>query len=395
MASNSKKSRQKLIESALELFVSQGIANTATRQIANLAEVNEATLFRNFGNKYGLLQAVIQEAELFRALETKIKSHLHDEGESPSPLKDYALAFLKAVDEQQALLCSLIGEAENYSDEFKAKLTQTLAESNQRLTPFIQVDRHNSHLTDETFMGLLHALLLGYTILNFSSQIPAPWSTPENYVDAVLRLLDGRSGLSRDLSNQSEEGVVVKDLPRATVHALLQQAKKQGARDYAIAYLLFGAGLTPDEICALKRGDRIADSQQHVLTIRGGGTSRQVPVNQWILGKRYGSYTSNPLTRWLKTRKDEADFMFVTDAGLVVTPTEIEQFWQQACDALQYTCQLWQCPQTWRVEMLMRGVTLENLSILTGVNVEQLEPLAQRAREKTALEQAVELDKKM
>ena len=85
MATPSRKPRQKLIDAALELFVSQGIANTATRQIANLASVNEATLFRNFGNKYRLLQAVIEETDIFHGLETTIKSHLQSRSGESSP----------------------------------------------------------------------------------------------------------------------------------------------------------------------------------------------------------------------------------------------------------------------------------------------------------------------
>ena len=45
--------RDRLIQAALSLFVSQGIAETTTKEIAEQAEVNEVTLFRHFGNKYG------------------------------------------------------------------------------------------------------------------------------------------------------------------------------------------------------------------------------------------------------------------------------------------------------------------------------------------------------
>ncbi|HEY9882666.1 MAG TPA: helix-turn-helix domain-containing protein, partial [Thermosynechococcaceae cyanobacterium] len=54
--------RQRLIHAALELFAVQGVTDTTTRQIAELAEVNEVTLFRHFGNKHGLLLAVIEDA---------------------------------------------------------------------------------------------------------------------------------------------------------------------------------------------------------------------------------------------------------------------------------------------------------------------------------------------
>ena len=55
-------SRARLINAALELFTSQGVTETTTRQIAELAQVNEVTLFRQFGNKQGLLLAVIEDS---------------------------------------------------------------------------------------------------------------------------------------------------------------------------------------------------------------------------------------------------------------------------------------------------------------------------------------------
>ena len=53
--------RQRIVNTSLELFASKGITETTTRQIADFAQVNEVTLFRHFGNKHGLLLAVLQE----------------------------------------------------------------------------------------------------------------------------------------------------------------------------------------------------------------------------------------------------------------------------------------------------------------------------------------------
>jgi hypothetical protein len=53
-----------------------------------------------------------------------------------------------------------------------------------------------------------------------------------------------------------------------------------------------------------------------------------------------------------------------------------------------------QAQQTWCVEMLIKGMELENLSILTGWSLTKLQPYARRAREKLALEQAIRLDHK-
>jgi hypothetical protein len=53
-----------------------------------------------------------------------------------------------------------------------------------------------------------------------------------------------------------------------------------------------------------------------------------------------------------------------------------------------------QARHTWCVEMLVKGITLEDLSILSGWDTEQLQPFARRAREKAALERALQLNRK-
>ena len=44
--------------------------------------------------------------------------------------------------------------------------------------------------------------------------------------------------------------------------------------------------------------------------------------------------------------------------------------------------------------MLIKGIKLEDFSILSGIEIEELQPYAQRAREKVAIEQARLLDQK-
>ena len=41
----------RIIEAAVQLFAQQGFKGTSTREIAELAKVNEATLFRHFAKK--------------------------------------------------------------------------------------------------------------------------------------------------------------------------------------------------------------------------------------------------------------------------------------------------------------------------------------------------------
>lgn len=303
-------------------------------------------------------------------------------------LREYSLAFLSVLEKQQAFLCSLIGEVENYSDDFKREFMQSLQQANQSLTPLLV--QQNLPLTDESTMALLHGLLLSYGILRYASALPKPWGNPESFVDILNRLF-AETDRSLALADPDQP---IRDIPAVTVHGLMQQAKKSGAREYAIAYLLLGAGLSPEEICQIQRGDRLADAQQHIISVRGHEKVRQVPVNQWILGKRYGSYSNNPVSRWLKSRKDDSECLLVTDVGLPLTIGDIERIWLDLCEKCKCDLALWQCAQTWQIEMLMKGMTVENLSILSGLEVTALEPMAQRAKEKLALAQARQLDQK-
>ncbi len=51
------------MEAALELFGKQGFAATSTNAIAKKAGVSEGLLFKHFGNKQGLLEALLKEGE--------------------------------------------------------------------------------------------------------------------------------------------------------------------------------------------------------------------------------------------------------------------------------------------------------------------------------------------
>ncbi|NEP46310.1 MAG: TetR/AcrR family transcriptional regulator, partial [Okeania sp. SIO2H7] len=77
---------------------------------------------------------------------------------------------------------------------------------------------------------------------------------------------------------------------------------------------------------------------------------------------------------------------------------DIETLWQDLTSDLMTVTgrspQLDQIQQTWCVELLMRGVNPDNMQILTGWTLEQLTPYIQRAKEKTAIEQVMQLDKK-
>jgi AcrR family transcriptional regulator len=396
-------SRQKLTQAALSLFLTQGVSLTTTRQIAEAAGVNEATLFRNFGNKYGLLLAMFQEIPV-----ATTGPQLQIVGQSDEDLRAYARACLQLLEQASTFLRSLIGEADQFSPEHLQVLRGHLSAIKQDMAGQLHrwLGPTTSGLSAEELASFLGALLLGYNLVEVTGGY-ALWENQDAFLDALVTILEAhrRSPLAAMVpSDAAEPGAIAVtsappliDLPATQVHQLLQQARSLGPLDYALAYVLFGAGLLPAEVIRLERGHQICDKTQHVLQVIGPTRSRQVPINQWILGKRYGSYTSNPLTKWLKTRKDEVPLMFVTAATTPLSLADLQHHWTQWCegsDGWGPSPQLHHAHQTWCVEMLMRGMSLENLSILAGCEVTDLSLYAQRAREKAAIAEATELDRK-
>lgn len=55
--------QRKILESALQLFAKEGYHATSTSKVAKHAGVSEGLIFRHFGNKDGLLQAILDEGE--------------------------------------------------------------------------------------------------------------------------------------------------------------------------------------------------------------------------------------------------------------------------------------------------------------------------------------------
>ena len=55
--------QENILNAALDLFAKEGFKATSTSKVAKLAGVSEGLIFRHFGNKEGLLEAILQKGE--------------------------------------------------------------------------------------------------------------------------------------------------------------------------------------------------------------------------------------------------------------------------------------------------------------------------------------------
>ena len=401
--------RQRLLDAALQLFSERGFGEATTRQIAELAQVNEVTLFRNFGSKHDLLLTAIANSGLFACDWEALTATLAESSPPEAVIQHYARDRLQTLSQFPELLRSIVGESGHYTVENRQALGRAMAAANRELTHYLKPAMTPNGLTSRLpapdLANLLDVLIFGYLAIELITEDYGLWPDREVFVQRLASLclygaLGAPPGAESTLAagGPGEDQDRVADLPADLVRALLQQAKQHDPQDYAIAYLLLGAGLLPTEIIALERSHSLSNASQHLVQITQGAV-RQVPINQWILGKRYGSYTNNPLTQWLKNRHDDHPALFLNAEAQPLTLTDLQAVWQRCIRGLltpeQQPPQLAQARQTWCVEMLMKGITLEDLSILSGWSVERLEPYARRAREKAALDLAIRLDRKL
>jgi AcrR family transcriptional regulator len=410
MAPKKLSSREKVVRSALLLFSQQGITATTTKQIAEQAGVNEVTLFRQFGSKQGLLLAVLKEAPVLE----RMQAALADIAGADAPLTAYGASGLDLLGQVPELVRSLIGEAGQSPPENLQALSQAMRQANQQTVAYLLGARLDfpPGLSVEAAASLLNTLILGRAVIESTSKGYGLWPNQADFLAAVEALfipaskLNARpttgleTGLETDLHSKPAEPVL--DLPAETVRQLFQRAKKLGDQEYALVYVLFGAGLRVQEVAGLMRSHSLSSKTQHLLSVVGD-FPRQVPLNRWIMGARYGTYLKNPLTQWLKMRQGEQLAIFVNAAGEPLGVEGIGELWRAIASEMEAFggnfiegsfIEPFYARQTWCIELLMKGISLENLSILSGLSLQDLASYARRAKEKAALEQALAIDQK-
>jgi AcrR family transcriptional regulator len=100
--------RARILAAAREIFERNGTRGTTTREVAERAGVNEATLFRHFGSKAALIGAMREEAcgvAAFRNLLTGL-----DGSNISTDVRLVARLAVRQMEAQRALMCIAIAE---------------------------------------------------------------------------------------------------------------------------------------------------------------------------------------------------------------------------------------------------------------------------------------------
>lgn len=107
--------RARILGAARTLFERNGTRGTTTREVAELAGVNEATLFRHFGSKRALLDAMREAAcggEGFRSFLTALPA-----GDVKADLRAIARYMAEQMRSRRAMMCISLAEEATETDD--------------------------------------------------------------------------------------------------------------------------------------------------------------------------------------------------------------------------------------------------------------------------------------
>ena len=160
--------RGKILGAARELFERNGTRGTTTREVAELAGVNEATLFRHFGSKRALLDAMREQAcgvDQLRSILTTLPGR-----DIRADLRSVAYSAVEHMLMKRAMMCvSLAEEAAGTDDapEWRGP-SQIHADMAAYFTARIEAGQIQGDPTfvARYFMGILFSYVVGRKLWN-------------------------------------------------------------------------------------------------------------------------------------------------------------------------------------------------------------------------------------
>lgn len=107
--------QENILKAALQLFATQGYAATSTSKVAKAAGVSEGLIFRHFGNKEGLLEAIMEMANQSLQQNIGLLLMTSDPKEILSKLFDMMFSMSENEKEMWRLMYALKWQMDKYN----------------------------------------------------------------------------------------------------------------------------------------------------------------------------------------------------------------------------------------------------------------------------------------
>lgn len=106
--------QENIVKAALKLFATLGYASTSTSKVAKEAGVSEGLIFRHFGNKEGLLNAIMEMASERMQQDVGAIAMISDPKEMLTKLFEMPFNIQKSEQELWKLMYALKWQMDNY-----------------------------------------------------------------------------------------------------------------------------------------------------------------------------------------------------------------------------------------------------------------------------------------
>jgi len=196
--------RERILDAAIRVFAETGYRGATTRRIAQLADVNEVTLFRNFGSKEELLQQAVQQMGADDAGVSLPDDPVNPERE----LTHWARAQHEHVMRMSSLIRTCMGESEEHPDIAKCAHARPIRIANDLRAYLTKLKKRGLADPDldvssaiVILMGALFHDALGRNVMPEAFQHP-PAQAPARYVKLFLRAI-GANGTTSKTSSKS------------------------------------------------------------------------------------------------------------------------------------------------------------------------------------------------
>ena len=173
----------KIFSAALEILIAHGYEGATTQKIAEVAGVNEVTLFRKYGSKAGLFEKVIEH----QLADTPLNKLAYT-GDLKTDLLAIVEAYVETNETHGNIIPLLLIEMPRYPDLQGS--FNTPWKNLQGIIKIIQKYQKQGELRDESPLACLTALigpiLVSQMLRHANLNLPVPAMDSQAYVDAFL-----------------------------------------------------------------------------------------------------------------------------------------------------------------------------------------------------------------
>jgi AcrR family transcriptional regulator len=174
----------KIFSAALDILVSHGYEGATTQKIADIAGVNEVTLFRKYGSKAGLFEKVIEH----QLADTPLNNLVYT-GDLNSDLLAIVEAYIETNETHGNIIPLLLIEMPRYPDLQGS--FNTPWKNIQVIINIIQKYQNQGQLKIESPLACLTALigpiLVSQMLLHANLTLPVPAIDSQAHVEAFLQ----------------------------------------------------------------------------------------------------------------------------------------------------------------------------------------------------------------